>query len=183
MEYNFVDGTPVFETIEDATKEAQRLGCKGYHPHEHEGRTVYMPCKDHEEILEIIDSKGQNIEDVLEENKIIGVRIVDDPDSISKRYMEKLANSKIDGEKFYRIVSNPNEASVLDLPYRRYRYIYAPGDGEPDLIDTSRSFCRRMMGGVQRVYRYEDILDLSAQLEVEDVDRKIIPRPQGFRSC
>jgi len=179
MDYNFIDGTPVFETIEDAVKEAQRLGCKGYHSHQHEGREVYMPCKDHDEILEIIDSKGQNIEDVLKDNQIIGVRIIDDPESVSKRYMEKLADSKIDGEKFYRIVSNPNESSILDLPFRRFRYIYAPGDNEPDLIDTSRSFCRRMMGGVQRVYRYEDIMDLSAQLEVEDVDRKIIPRPKN----
>ena len=178
MEYNFLDGTPIFETAEDALEESRKLGCKGYHKHEHQGKEVYMPCKDHDEILEIVDSKGQNIEDVLEENKIIGVRIVEDPEEVSKRYMNKLAKMNTSGEKFYRIISNPNEPSILDLPYRRFRYIYAPGENEPDLIDTSRSFCRRMMGGVQRVYRYEDIMDLSAQLEVEDVNRKIIPRPK-----
>lgn len=178
MEYNFIDGTPIFETIEQAVEESKRLGCTGYHKHEHQGKEVYMPCKDHDEILEIIDSKGQNIEDVLEDNKIVGVKIINDPNEVSKRYLEKLAKMEIGGEKFYRIVSNPNEPSVLDLPYRRFRYIYAPGENEPDLIDTSRSFCRRMMGGIQRVYRYEDILELSAQLEVEDPDRKIIPRPK-----
>jgi hypothetical protein len=178
MEYNLVDGIPVFETIEEAVAEAKKIGCKGYHGHQLEGREVYMPCADHDEVLDIIDTKGQDIEDVLEDNIIIGVREITDPESVSKRYMDRLAKSELNGEKFYRIVSNPNEPSVLDLPYKRYRYIYAPGEGAPDLIDTSRGFCKRMMGGVQKVYRYEDIMDLSAQLEVEDTSRRIIPRPK-----
>ena len=173
-----MDGISVFETIEEAVAEAQKIGCKGYHTHQHEGRDVYMPCQDHGEALEIIDGKGQNIEDVLEDHIIVGVREVKDPEAISKRYMDKLSKKTFDGEKFYRIVSNPNEPSVLDTANKRYRYIYAPGEGAPDLIDTSRSFCMRMMGGIQRVYRYEDIMDLSAQLEVEDTNRRIIPRPK-----
>lgn len=174
-----MDGISVFETIEEAVAEAQKIGCKGYHSHQHEGRNVYMPCQDHGEALEIIDGKGQNIEDVLEDHIIVGVREVKDPEAISKRYMDKLSKKTYDGEKFYRIVSNPNEPSVLDSANKRYRYIYAPGEGSPDLIDTSRSFCMRMMGGIQRVYRYEDIMDLSAQLEVEDTSRRIIPRPKN----
>jgi len=179
MDNNLMDGVPVFETIEEAIAQAQKLGCKGYHPHQHEGREVYMPCEDHDQSLDIIDSKGQDIEDVLEDNVIVGVKIVNDPEEVSKRYMKRLANSNLSGQKFYRIVSNPNEPSLLDSATKRYRYIYAPGEGAPDLIDTSRSFCTRMMGGVQKVYRYEDILDLSAQLEVEDTARKIIPRPKN----
>jgi len=126
MDNNLMDGVPVFETIEEAIAQAQKLGCKGYHPHQHEGREVYMPCEDHDQSLDIIDSKGQDIEDVLEDNVIVGVKIVNDPEEVSKRYMKRLANSNLSGQKFYRIVSNPNEPSLLDSATKRYRYIYAP---------------------------------------------------------
>jgi hypothetical protein len=36
-----------------------------------------------------------------------------------------------------------------------------------------------MLGGRQFVFRYEDILELNAQITAEDSDRKIIPRPKG----
>jgi len=43
-----IDGFPVFDNIEDAVEVAKELGCEGYHEHELEGNTVYMPCSDHE---------------------------------------------------------------------------------------------------------------------------------------
>ena len=43
-----IDGFPVFETKEEAIEVAKELGCEGYHAHELEGKTVYMPCSDHE---------------------------------------------------------------------------------------------------------------------------------------
>ncbi len=42
-----IDGTPVFSTIAEAEAEAERIGCSGYHTHELEGETVYMPCSSH----------------------------------------------------------------------------------------------------------------------------------------
>ena len=44
---------PVFDTIEEAEAEAERLGCTGYHEHTQDGNTVYMPCEDHEQITNI----------------------------------------------------------------------------------------------------------------------------------
>lgn len=107
MDYNTLDGIPIFETIEEAVAEAKNIGCKGYHAHEYEGREVYMPCEDHNETLDIIDTKGQDIEDVLEDNIIIGIKEITDPEEVSKRYMKRLSQSNMGGEKFYRIVSNP----------------------------------------------------------------------------
>ena len=43
-----IDGFPVFDNIEDAVEVAKELGCDGYHEHELEGNTVYMPCSDHD---------------------------------------------------------------------------------------------------------------------------------------
>ena len=39
----------VFSTIEEATSRAQEIGCRGYHAHDSDGRTVYMPCESHSE--------------------------------------------------------------------------------------------------------------------------------------
>ena len=41
--------TDVFTTIEEATTRAQEIGCRGYHAHDSDGRTVYMPCESHSE--------------------------------------------------------------------------------------------------------------------------------------
>ena len=35
----------VFDSIEDAKQEAERIGCSGYHEHhEEDGTVIYMPC-------------------------------------------------------------------------------------------------------------------------------------------
>lgn len=48
-----IDGQPVFSTIEEAEAQAERQGCKGYHEHELEGKTVYMACEGHSEATEM----------------------------------------------------------------------------------------------------------------------------------
>ena len=44
---------PLYETIEEAEAEAERLGCTGYHEHTQDGNTYYMPCEDHEQIMNL----------------------------------------------------------------------------------------------------------------------------------
>ena len=48
---------PLYDTIEEAEEEAEKLGCKGYHEHTLDGETVYMPCEDHDQIKEIANLK------------------------------------------------------------------------------------------------------------------------------
>ena len=48
-----IDGNPVFDTIEEAVKHAQKIGCVGYHEHEYEGKTVYMACENHDAITNL----------------------------------------------------------------------------------------------------------------------------------
>lgn len=44
-----IDGKTAYETIEEAEKVAKEMGCEGYHEHEVDGVTYYMPCKTHDE--------------------------------------------------------------------------------------------------------------------------------------
>ena len=42
-----IDGRAAYSTIEEAEKAAEDIGCEGYHAHEYEGDTWYMPCEEH----------------------------------------------------------------------------------------------------------------------------------------
>ena len=42
-----IDDRLAYSTKELAEKAAQDIGCEGYHEHEFEGKTWYMPCKEH----------------------------------------------------------------------------------------------------------------------------------------
>ena len=50
---DFQKELPTFDTKEEAIAEAERLGCSGYHTHTENGKTVYMPCEDHEQITNL----------------------------------------------------------------------------------------------------------------------------------
>ncbi len=45
-----IDGKQAYETKEEAEKIAEEMGCGGYHEHEVEGVTYFMPCVSHEEL-------------------------------------------------------------------------------------------------------------------------------------
>ena len=45
-----IDGKQAYKTKEEAEKVADEMGCGGYHEHEVEGVTYYMPCVSHEEL-------------------------------------------------------------------------------------------------------------------------------------
>ncbi len=42
-----IDGRAAYSTIEEAERAAEDIGCEGYHTHDFEGDTWYMPCKTH----------------------------------------------------------------------------------------------------------------------------------------
>ncbi|MAK54944.1 MAG: hypothetical protein CML17_03730 [Pusillimonas sp.] len=64
-----IDGMPVYDSKEEAIAKAEELGCSGYHEHEYNGKTVYMPCANHDQITNL--SKDCNCEknlDTCDEN-------------------------------------------------------------------------------------------------------------------
>lgn len=54
---------PLYETIEEAEKEAERLGGSGYHEHTIDGNVFYMPFQDHDEAKKLLDSSVQELSD------------------------------------------------------------------------------------------------------------------------
>lgn len=120
------------------------------------------------------------LEDLLEDGWIITEYKDAVEDEIINDFREQFNEQKLTEQQFYKIATKPNEPSILDLGARKRRFVYAIGPaGGPDLISTSREFCRRMMGKRQLVWRLEDIQLLSTQLNSEDRDYKIIPRPKN----
>jgi hypothetical protein len=187
-----IDGVPLYKTSAEADSEAASMGCSGSHPHEYEGETLYMPCATHAEASQLwddnaterlsIDEKGIELQDLLDEGYVItDIKELNEDyqQELIEEYREKV-NNRYSAQEFYRIVSSPNEPSIMDSSYRKRRYIYVigPGQGSP-LINTSRDFCQRMIGQKQLVFRFEDIQMLNLQLTAEDKNRKIIPRPKG----
>lgn len=187
-----VDGVPAYKTQSEADTNAASMGCSGSHPYDHNGETLYMPCATHEEATKLWDDgsteelsmeeKGVEL-DVLLENGWTITDSVEIDEELTEELIEeyrKKVNNNYSSQEFYRIVSSPNEPSIMDSTYRKRRYIYTigPGQGSP-LISTSRQICKQMIGQKQLVYRFEDIQSLNVQLTAEDKDRKIVPRPKG----
>lgn len=176
-----INGMPVFESAEEAEAIAEQIGCEGSHVHIVDGKEYYMPCQIHsedikDEIIEEIEDRGVELEDLLNQ----GWEIVD-VNQVDEEYVRQQTSTKFNKmkpEEFYSIITTPGESSVQDLGNKRFRYIYSTGFGS-ELIATSRSFCKRMLGGRQFVFRYEDIMALSAAIDSEADNMKIIPRPKG----
>jgi len=170
----YMDGIPYFSNPVDAEAYGKiNYNCEGHHVHQDEnGNDVYMSCETHDDIPD----GGIELESLLEQGWIIEDVKEIDAEELLKSVKQKY--SKITEQEFYRIVSDPNENSIQDFAGVKIRYVYVSGMGS-DLIRTSREFCRRMMGGKQYVFRYEDIMRLNAEITAEDSERTIIPRPVG----
>ena len=52
-----------FTTEEEAEERAEEIGCDGIHSHTEDGKTVYMPCKTHEEYESLL-SDGKALSDL-----------------------------------------------------------------------------------------------------------------------
>ena len=179
-----IDGNPVFDTIEEAIAEAKIIGCEGYHEHELEGRTVYMACDSHDvatnlskcncskyephrlsdktELEQFIEEFG---EDIPEDWEIVDEQNADGEheDFDFEGTLNDLVNNKT--ELASTGTARPNSRSVQDgvndsyNDYYKVRYVYTKDTGLSQQGET-RDFCRLMMSA-QKVYRKEDILQLT----------------------
>ena len=150
-EIGMIDGQPVFSTIAEAEAHAKTLGCEGYHPHQYEGRTAYMACKDHSEATNLAecdcekqkdkcDCQKQNLskaekteldkfiaefgEDVSDEWELIDDEIVDGEhqDFDFETELNKIANEKVELAK--PITARPNAKSEQDGVNRSFNDYY-----------------------------------------------------------
>lgn len=158
---------PLYDTIEEAEAEAESMGCSGHHEHTMDGKTYYMPCKNHEDIMnlsaqssldEFLETFGENEEDMLKDYELIAEEATDDEDE-DEDYEAKLNEGRVDMAGARTGKGYPNRKSKQDGTNKagelfRVRYIYT-GSTSPE-----REFCQKMTSA-KKIYRKEDIKAMS----------------------
>ena len=162
-----IDGKPVFSSIEEAEEHSKTLGCKGYHEHEYEGKTVYMACESHDELMNFNKTELEAFIDEFGEDELEGYTLLDEElveDEHEDFDFEKELNEK------YEFATVPkDDRDGLDEQdgwsnkvgkFFKVRYKY---DRDPALTNksgTRREFCRKMMAA-NKLYRKQDLLALT----------------------
>lgn len=167
-----LDGKPVFDTIEEAEEHAKKIGCSGYHEHELEGKTVYMACESHDEMLNFektdlcnwIDQVGEDIPEgweMLDEEVVDGEHL----DFDFEKELNDMLNEKYDLAS--TVTARPNARSSQDgvnksfNDYYKVRYVYATDNFLTNKSGTSREFCQKMVEA-EKLYRKEDLVNVDS---------------------
>ena len=84
----------------------------------------------------------------------------------------------------FAIDSKPNQSSSLDTGFYRVRYEYVTAGNQPDVIDTTRTFCKSMMTTHKgRIFRKEDINQMSFRGENKQFGKYSIFQFKGSYNC
>ena len=162
-----IDGKPVYNTKEEAIANAKRLGCSGYHEHEYEGKTVFMACESHDELMNFdkteLDVFLESMEDIPNDWELISEEVVDGEhqDFDYEKELNKLSNTELASTGR----ANPNARSSQDglnkskTAFYKVRYVYAHDNFLDNKSGTTRDFCRKMESA-KKIYRKEDILKM-----------------------
>ena len=174
-----IDGKEVYETIKEAEDQANKMGCMGYHEHEEEGKTYYMPCQEHTDLkkpceagYEMIGTKMKDgkevpncvplnvdeeltkaileeLQDKGEDEEMEGYELID---SRPANEYDKILNESLNFATDLASVptSTPNKKSSQDTSIIKVRYRYY-GNNNPQ-----RDFCQKMWAA-RKVYRMEDL--------------------------
>ena len=162
---DFEKELPSFDTKEEAIAEAKKLGCSGFHTHTENGKTLYMPCENHEQITSL--NKELNLSDYIQK---YGEEIPEDWELIDEENaegehpefnFEDELNSLVNTE-----LSKVNlEESDLDgvggkrgyvSGYFRVRYLYTHDNSQVNKSNTSRDFCEDLLSA-DKIYTKEVI--------------------------
>ena len=161
---------PLFDSIEEAEAEAKKIGCKGYHEHSQDGKTYYMPCKNHEQITNlkkcdcsenVLDTFLESMEDIPADWELISEEIVDGEHQ-DFNYEEEL-NKTYNTELTSTGRATPNARSSQDglnknkTAFYKVRYVYTHDNFLNNKSGTQREFCKKMIDA-KKLYRKEDII-------------------------
>ena len=171
-----IDGQDVFPTKEEAIEKAKEMGCEGYHEHEENGMTWYMPCKDHSETktmneaLQKFIDMGVDEEELLEDFDLVDEQEVnydfeDEMDELIENANEQINLASTGSAKPYRDSKQDGKTPASKLLGYTFlvRYKYAPERATKRKgANVSREFCREMIKA-KKVYRKEDIVAMGSQ--------------------
>ena len=161
-----IDGKPVFDTIEEAEAHAKTIGCEGYHEHDLEGKTVYMPCKDHSSATELsnfIEKFGEDLPEgfeLIQEEKVEDEHLDFDFEEVLNELMGEKVELASTGRAIPSRKSEQDGLSKKSFDYFRVRYVYANDNFLVNKTGETRNFCKQMMGA-KKLYRKEDIQAMS----------------------
>ena len=176
-----IDGKTAYDTIEEAEKVAEEMGCEGHHEHEVDGIVYYMPCESHNESLDDFLSLGEDEDELLDKYDLIDVSEVNyEADDIFDENIRRLNEPSL-LKKIINLVSTGRA-----MPWARdskqdggtkqdenlkflVRYQYAPlketisevkVKGKKVKQNVTREFCKKMIKA-KKIYRKEDIVALT----------------------
>ena len=180
---------PLFDTKEEAEAEAEKIGCSGHHIHTQDGKEYFMPCADHDQLINLKDcdcgkNKGkcnkscyekteldaflETVEDIPEGWELIDEEVVDGEhaDFDFEEELNQIAAEKI--ELATTGVARPDSKSEQDgiskktYDYYRVRYVYAEDNFLTRKSNKQRDFCEKMIAA-KKLYRKEDIERMSTK--------------------
>ena len=170
---------PLFDSIEEAEAEAERLGCSGHHIHTQDGNEYYMPCENHDQLIDLKECDcGKNKDkcdkscyDKTELDKAIEEYGEDMPEGW-EIFHEQEVNEEFEDFNFeeelnlsyYEFATTgsayPNRKSSQDQKSKQDKYkddIYRVRYRYAGKASGEREFCRKMTKA-NKVYRKEDII-------------------------
>jgi hypothetical protein len=180
---------PLFDSIEEAEAEAERIGCSGHHIHTQDGKDYFMPCKDHNQLIDLkdcdcdknkencdkkcyekteLDVFLETVEDISEGWELVDEEVVDGEhaDFDFEDELNKIASEKV--EFATTGVARPDSKSEQDgiskktFDYYRVRYVYAQDNFLTRKSGKQRDFCKKMLES-SKLYRKEDISRMSTK--------------------
>jgi len=171
---------PLFDTKEEAEAEAARLGCSGSHSHTQDGKEYFMPCSDHNQLINLKDCDcGKNIGTCdntcykTELDKAIEEYGEDMPEGW-EIFSEQEAEDEIEDFNFeeelnlsyYEFATTgsayPNRKSGQDQRSKQEKYendIYRVRYRYAGKSSGEREFCKKMTKS-GKIYRKEDIISM-----------------------
>jgi len=180
---------PLFDSIEEAEAEAKKLGCSGHHIHTQDGKEYFMPCANHDQLINLkdcdcgknkdkcdkscyekteLDAFLETVEDIPEGWELIDEEVVDGEhaDFDFEEELNQIASEKV--ELATTGVARPDSKSEQDgiskktYDYYRVRYVYAQDNFLTRKSGKKRDFCEKMMAA-KKLYRKEDIARMSTK--------------------
>ena len=180
---------PLFDSIEEAEAEAERIGCSGHHIHTQDGKDYFMPCQDHNQLINLkdcdcdknkkncdkkcyekteLDVFLETVEDISEGWELVDEEVVDGEhaDFDFEDELNKIASEKV--EFATTGVARPDSKSEQDgiskktFDYYRVRYVYAQDNFLTRKSGKKRDFCQKMIEA-KKLYRKEDIERMSTK--------------------
>jgi len=155
-----IDDRLAYSTQEKAEEIAKDLGCEGFHTHDYEGQTWYMPCKEHNlnDVADDLIALGESDDDYADWELV---------DEMEVNYeMEEKLDKMIGLASVGQALPNrkSKQDKEIDGVQYRVRYRYSPlkatmRDGK----NVSRDFCKKMIAA-NKLYRKEDIIKMGERV-------------------